>query len=100
MKNLEAPMTALGHQLPIISSSDDRTLCKVYRPVGDVFAETADASGGCCNKQPFIHLPGCRLKAARSGPWRLKRSGDYCASKDRIAIFFRFSSAGIPLPCT
>jgi hypothetical protein len=56
----------IGHQPPIIRNSDDRLLCEVYRPFDGVYAETTDASGGSCNKQPFTQFPGNWLKVAKS----------------------------------
>jgi hypothetical protein len=49
-----AGTTGKSHQLPTISNSNDRLLCEVYWPFGGVFDQTADASGGSCNKQPSL----------------------------------------------
>jgi hypothetical protein len=46
------------HQLPAASKSDDRLLGEVYRPVGDVFAETCDVAGRSFGELTFASHPG------------------------------------------
>jgi hypothetical protein len=67
----------LGHLQPAISDCIDRLLCKVYRPVDDVSAETSALSGCSCGHQSFIQLPGELPETANSG------------HRDSTAIFYR-----------